>query len=84
MPKPSRPYKLTMEQVAPSRKPSTLAFYQFQLENVYTTSLAVTLQQFAFNLQFYAGLSADFTAGGSAPNPINPSSSRPKPGPRSA
>ncbi len=50
------PYEITIEQFF------TLAltnsrFYQYRLENVYIAALAVTLQRFAFQPQFYAGLS---------------------------
>jgi len=56
LPRDSRPYKITMQQAF------TLAlinsrFYQTQLENLYNAALAVTLQRFAFQPQFYAGLS---------------------------
>ncbi|WP_406699491.1 hypothetical protein V5E97_11560 [Singulisphaera sp. Ch08] len=73
LPRNSRPYILTMEQ-AFRLALINARFYQFQLENVYTTSLAVTLQRFAFQPQFYAGLTplTGTTAGGiPAPNPIN-------------
>jgi len=56
LPRQSDPYVITLEQAF------TLALlnsrvYQFQLENVYGASLAVTLQRFTFTPQFYAGLS---------------------------
>jgi len=56
LPRDSRPYKITMQQAF------TLAlinsrFYQTQLENLYSAALQVTLQRFAFQPQFYAGLS---------------------------
>lgn len=56
LPRDSRPYKVTMQQAF------TLAlinsrFYQTQLENLYSSALQVTLQRFAFQPQFYAGLS---------------------------
>ena len=56
LPKDSRPYVVTPDQAI------TLALinsrpYQFRLENLYLASLAVTLQRFAFQPQFYAGLS---------------------------
>ncbi|AGA28964.1 TolC family protein [Singulisphaera acidiphila] len=73
LPRNSRPYKLTMEQAFRLGLVNA-RFYQFQLENVYTTSLAVTLQRFAFQPQFYAGLSplTGTAAGGiPAPNPFN-------------
>ena len=55
-PRTTTPYVITMDQAF------TLALinsrvYQFQLENIYIASLAVTLQRFAFTPQFYAGLS---------------------------
>jgi hypothetical protein len=51
----AKPYIITLEQAF------TLAlinsrFYQFQLEQLYLASLAVTLQRFAFTPQFFAGL----------------------------
>jgi hypothetical protein len=56
LPQKSRPYIINMQQAF------TLALinarvYQFNLENVYNSALAVTLQRFAFTPQFYAGLS---------------------------
>src|SRR5579864_3445229 len=73
LPSESRPYEITIEQAF------TLALinsrvYQFQLENIYLASLAVTLQRFAFEPQFFAGLSPlTGVAGGGFPsaNPIN-------------
>jgi hypothetical protein len=55
LPRNAKPYVVTLEQAF------TLALinsrvYQFQLENIYTASLAVTLQRFAFQPQFFAGL----------------------------
>ena len=55
-PRDSKPFVVTMEQAF------TLTLinsrnYQSQLENLYGTSLAVTLQRFAFMPQFYAGMS---------------------------
>jgi hypothetical protein len=52
----STPYRLTFEQAF------TLAlinsrFYQFNLEQIYIAALSVTLQRFAFQPQFFAGLS---------------------------
>ncbi|MBV8267665.1 MAG: hypothetical protein JO252_15170, partial [Planctomycetaceae bacterium] len=56
LPRDSRPYVVTLQQAF------TLALinsriYQYRLEQIYLTSLAVTLQRFAFMPQFYAGLS---------------------------
>lgn len=74
LPRNATPYVLTMEQAF------TLALinsrvYQFQLEQVYIGSLALTLQRFAFTPQFYAGLtpnSATVAGGGvPSPNPVN-------------
>jgi hypothetical protein len=83
LPRDATPYVITLEQAF------TLAlinsrFYQFQLEQLYITALAVTLQRFAFQPQFFAGLTpstgvpstASATALGApgvafAPNPIN-------------
>lgn len=73
LPRNSRPYKLTMEQ-AFRLALINARVYQFQLENVYSSALAVTLQRFSFQPQFYAGLSpVTGVAGGPipAPNPIN-------------
>jgi hypothetical protein len=52
----SRPYKITMEQSFALALINSRA-YQFRLEDIYTNSLAVTLQRFAFQPQFVAGLS---------------------------
>src|SRR5205807_9741870 len=56
LPRRSRPYVVTMQQAF------TLALinarvYQLQLENLYSAALNVTLQRFAFQPQFYAGMS---------------------------
>ena len=72
------PFVITMNQAF------TLALinsrvYQFNLENVYASALAVTLQRFAFTPQFYAGaspLTGVAGAGGiggaiPSPNPVN-------------
>jgi len=67
LPRNSRPYRLTMEQ-AFRLALINARVYQFQLENVYTAGLAVTLQRFAFQPQFYAGMSPlTRTAAGIAP-----------------
>ena len=52
----SRPYKLTIEQAFVLGLINARV-YQYQLEQLYLASLAVTLQRFAFQPQFYAGLS---------------------------
>ncbi|HKM56285.1 MAG TPA: hypothetical protein VJY33_22965, partial [Isosphaeraceae bacterium] len=56
LPTNAHPYVVTMQQAF------TLALinsriYQLQLENLYSTALAVTLQRFQFEPQFYAGMS---------------------------
>jgi hypothetical protein len=56
LPKTSRPYRLTIEQAFRLGLMNSRV-YQFQLEQLYLASLAVTLQRFAFTPQFYAGLS---------------------------
>ena len=74
----STPYVISMNQAF------TLALinsrvYQFQLENVYGSALAVTLQRFAFTPQFYAGMTpltgvagvGGFGGSIPAPNPAN-------------
>ena len=68
----SRPYLVTMEKafqlaILNSR------YYQFQLENVYTNALAVTLQRFSFSPQFVAGLSPVTSPSGIGPavSPVN-------------
>lgn len=73
LPRGSRPYILGPEQAL------TLALinsrpYQYQLEQVYLASLAVTLQRFNFEPQFYAGLNpltGPALAGIPAPNYID-------------
>lgn len=72
LPRNSRPYVLSMNQAF------TLALinsrvYQFNLENLYISALAVTLQRFAFTPQLYAGLSPQTGVpypGGSFPAPV--------------
>jgi hypothetical protein len=56
LPRNADPYVVTLQQAF------TLALinarvYQIQLENLYSAALAVTLQRFAFQPQFYAGMS---------------------------
>jgi hypothetical protein len=55
-PKGSRPYKLNMQE-ALALALMNARFYQFNVEQVYLAALPVTLQRFAFQPQFYAGLS---------------------------
>jgi hypothetical protein len=50
------PYVLTVDQAFRLALINS-RFYQFQIENVYLSALAVTLQRFAFQPQFYAGMS---------------------------
>ena len=54
-PKGSRVYKINMQQ-AWVLALMNARFYQFNLENVYLAALPVTLQRFAFEPQFYAGM----------------------------
>jgi hypothetical protein len=56
LPRNSRPYVITLEQ-AFQLSLINARIYQFNLEAIYIASLAVTLQRFAFQPQFYAGLS---------------------------
>jgi len=70
LPKGSRPYRVTMEQAFALALINSRA-YQFNLENVYISSLAVTLQRFSFEPQFVAGLSPQTTPGGLTTNPGN-------------
>ena len=73
LPSKSEPYEISLQQAF------TLAlmnsrFYQTQLENLYSSALNVTLQRFAFQPQFYAGLSpttSPLGAGFPALNPLN-------------
>jgi len=73
LPSGSKFYRVNMQQAF------TLAlinsrFYQTQLENLYSSALAVTLQRFAFQPQFYAGLApltSPLGAGFPAGNPGN-------------
>jgi hypothetical protein len=55
-PRNSKPYVITLEQAFQLALVNS-RFYQFQLEQLYVASLQVTLQRFAFQPQFYAGLS---------------------------
>jgi len=55
-PKGSRVYKINMQQ-ALLLALMNARFYQTNLENVYLAGLTVTLQRFAFEPQFYAGMS---------------------------
>ena len=54
-PKGSRVYKINMQQ-AWLLALMNARFYQFNLEQVYLAALPVTLQRFAFEPQFYAGM----------------------------
>jgi hypothetical protein len=72
LPKDSKPYVVTIEQ-AYALGLINARVYQFNLESVYLTALAVTLQRFAFEPQFVAGMSP-LTApvgGAFSINPIN-------------
>ncbi|HMB02191.1 MAG TPA: hypothetical protein VKP69_00450 [Isosphaeraceae bacterium] len=69
LPKDSRPYVITLEQ-AFLLSLINARVYQFNLESIYLASLAVTLQRFAFQPQFYAGLSPLTGVGlGGGPSP---------------
>jgi len=61
-PKGSRVYKINMQQ-ALLLAIMNARFYQFNLENVYLQALPVTLQRFAFEPQFYAGMSPTTSPG---------------------
>jgi hypothetical protein len=54
-PKGSRVYRISMQQ-AWALAIMNARFYQFNLEQVYLAALPVTMQRFAFEPQFYAGL----------------------------
>jgi hypothetical protein len=70
LPRASQPYYLTMQDAFRLALINARA-YQTQLENVYLASLSVTLQRFAFQPQFYAGLSPQTgVAGGFLPTPV--------------
>lgn len=56
LPSGSRPYKITMQQAFMLSLINS-RFYQTNLEAVYSSALNVTLQRFAFEPQFYAGIS---------------------------
>ncbi|APW60201.1 TolC family protein [Paludisphaera borealis] len=75
LPSNSNPYKVTMQQAFTLALINSRA-YQSQLEGVYSTALAVTLQRFQFQPQFYAGLSPQTSplagfAGAIPPNRFN-------------
>ena len=55
-PRGSHPYVVTMQQAFHLTLINSRT-YQFRLENIYLAALAVTLQRFQFQPQFYAGLS---------------------------
>ncbi|WP_148592789.1 TolC family protein [Aquisphaera giovannonii] len=74
LPRNARPYVVTMQQAFTVALINSRV-YQTQLENLYASALAVTLQRFQFEPQFYAGMSplttpigAGFAAG---VNPAN-------------
>ncbi|WP_165071013.1 TolC family protein [Paludisphaera rhizosphaerae] len=72
LPKGSKYYKVNMQQAF------TLAlinsrYYQTNLETLYSSALAVTLQRFAFQPQFYAGMSPQTSPLGAGFPALNPS-----------
>ncbi len=75
LPRNSHPYKLTIEQAFVLGLINARV-YQYQLEQLYLASLAVTLQRFAFQPQFYAGMSPQTgvaqKGSGIGPTPIAP------------
>lgn len=84
LPKGSKPYRLTMEQSF-TLGLTNARIYQYNLEAIYIASLAVTLQRFAFQPQFYAGWSPQTgvaqkgtlgggLGGGILPTPLPPNS----------
>ncbi len=56
LPKDFKAYKIDMQQSFQLALMNA-RYYQYQLENLYTAALGVTLQRFAFEPQFYAGIS---------------------------
>ena len=56
LPKDFKAYKLNMQQ-AFLLALINARYYQYQLEQLYLAALPVTLQRFAFEPQFYAGMS---------------------------
>lgn len=71
LPPGSKHYKVNMQQAF------TLAlinsrYYQTQLESLYSSALAVTLQRFAFQPQFYAGMSPSTSPLGAGFPALNP------------
>ncbi len=72
LPRDSRPFVLSIEQAFKLALVNSRV-YQFRLEQMYLTSLALTLQRFAFEPQFVAGLSpvTGTSGGGLAVNPPN-------------
>src|SRR5262249_51844711 len=72
LPRNSRPYYLSLEDSFRLALINARA-YQTTIENVYLAALNVTLQRFAFQPQFYAGMSPLTGANGRipTPNPLN-------------
>jgi Outer membrane efflux protein len=73
LPSDSRPYRVTMQQAFTLALINSRA-YQSQLETLYGAALAVTLQRFSFQPQFYAGMSPltpPLGARFAGPNPLN-------------
>ena len=71
LPRNANPYVITLQQAF------TLALinarvYQLQLENLYSAALAVALQRFQFEPQFYAGLSPTTTPNGAGVPGVSP------------
>ena len=74
LPRNANPYVVTLQQAF------TLALinarvYQLQLENLYNAALNVTLQRFAFEPQFYAGMSPLTSPLGAGFPGVNPATS---------
>lgn len=63
LPEGYKPYVVNLEQTYQLAMTNARA-YQYQLETVYEAALAVALQRFAFEPQFYAGMSPTQGAGG--------------------
>ncbi len=74
LPPNSRPYRITLEQSFALGLINSRA-YQFQLETIYINALAVTLQRFAFQPQFVAGISPRTTPANNIGLPVNPANS---------
>lgn len=71
LPPGSKYYKVNMQQ-AFALSLINSRYYQTQLESLYSASLAVTLQRFAFQPQFYAGLSPSTSPLGAGFPALNP------------